>query len=144
MKIVSLIASSTEMICALGFEKNLVGRSHECDFPLSVKSLPVCTEVKFKTDQSSAEIDKSVKRILSEGLSVYRVKPEILASLKPDIIVTQIQCEVCAVSEKDVMDAVCNFMDSKPRIVSLNPNALQDIWEDIRRVAQALNALQRG
>lgn len=144
MRVVSLIASSTEIICALGFEKNLVGRSHECDFPLSVKKLPVCTEVKFKTDQSSAEIDKSVKRILSEGLSVYRVKPEMLASLKPDIIVTQIQCEVCAVSEKDVMDAVCNFVDTKPKIVSLNPNALQDIWEDIRRVAKAFKASEKA
>ncbi|MDO8519242.1 MAG: cobalamin-binding protein [Deltaproteobacteria bacterium] len=139
MRIVSLIASSTEIICALGFEKNLVGRSHECDYPPSVKKLPICTEVKFPTKASSAEIDKSVKRILSDGLSVYRVNPEILAKLKPDLIVTQIQCQVCAVSEKDVMDAVCSLVDSKPKIVSLNPNALADIWEDIRKVAKALN-----
>ena len=140
MRIVSLIASSTEIVCALGFEEQLVGRSHECDFPPSVKRLPVCTEPKFPTDGSSYEIDQRVKAILQEGLSVYRVKGDLLRELAPDIIITQSQCEVCAVSLKDVEQAVCEVLPSRPRIVSLEPNALDDVWRDIARVAEALEA----
>lgn len=143
-RIVSLIASSTEIICALGFYGHLVGRSHECDFPLSVKNLPVCTEPKFNIDGNSYEIDQRVKAILQEGLSVYRVHVDQLKKLRPDLIVTQVQCEVCAVSEKDVEEAVCQLVDSQPKIVSLNPNALKDIWEDIRKVAAALNVTTKG
>src|SRR5215467_12508798 len=119
MRIVSLIASSTEIVCALGFEEHLVGRSHECDFPPSVKRLPICTEPKFSTDGTSYEIDQRVKAILQEGLSVYRVKSNLLHELAPDIIITQSQCEVCAVSLKDVEQAVCEVLPSRPRIVSL-------------------------
>ena len=140
MRIVSLIASSTEIVCALGFEEHLVGRSHECDFPPSVKRLPVCTEPKFPTDGSSYEIDQRVKAILQEGLSVYRVKSDLLRELAPDIIITQSQCEVCAVSLKDVEQAVCEVLPSRPRIVSLEPNALDDVWRDITKVAEALDA----
>src|SRR5438132_14127572 len=100
-RIVSLIASATEIVCSLGFEKSLVGRSHECDFPRSVKRLPACTEPKFKVDGSSLEIDRGVRQVLQESLSVYRVHAEVLKDLKPDVIVTQSQCEVCAVSERD-------------------------------------------
>jgi iron complex transport system substrate-binding protein len=140
MRIVSLIASSTEIVSALGFEEQLVGRSHECDFPPSVKRLPVCTEPKFSTDGTSYEIDQRVKAILQECLSVYRVKGDLLRELAPDIIVTQSQCEVCAVSLKDVEQAVCEVLPSRPRIVSLEPNALDDVWRDITRVADALDA----
>ena len=138
MRIVSLIASSTEIVSALGFEKDLVGRSHECDFPPGVKRLPVCTEPKFATDGTSYQIDQRVKAILQEGLSVYRVKADLLRELLPDLIVTQSQCEVCAVSLKDVEQAVCEVLPSRPRIVSLEPNALDDVWRDIARVAEAL------
>ncbi len=143
-RIISLIASSTEIICALGFEKQLVGRSHECDFPQSVKNLPQVTEAKFNIEGSSYEIDQRVKAILQEGLSVYRVFADKLKELKPDVIVTQIQCEVCAVSEKDVEQAVCELIDSRPQIVSLNTNALEDLWEDIMKIARALEAPERG
>src|SRR5438132_653090 len=98
MRIVSLIASSTEMVCALGLEADLVGRSHECDFPPQVTRLPVCTAPKFDVEGTSYEIDQRVKAILQEGLSVYRVDAERLAALRPDVILTQTQCEVCAVS----------------------------------------------
>src|SRR5262249_25019174 len=104
-RIVSLIARATEILCALGFEDQLVGRSHECDFPEAVKRLPVCTEPKFPTDGSSAAIDQHFKTILSEGLSVYRVHADVLRELRPDVILTQTQCEVCAVSERDVEQA---------------------------------------
>lgn len=143
-RIISLIASSTEILCALGFQDSLVGRSHECDFPESVKKLPVCTEPKFNIDGNSYEIDQRVKAILQEGLSVYRVHAEKLQKLKPDLIVTQVQCEVCAVSEKDVEEAVCQLVDSRPKIVSLNPNSLKDFWEDIRKVASALEVPEKG
>jgi iron complex transport system substrate-binding protein len=143
-RIISLIASATEIVCALGFEPQMVGRSHECDFPASVKSLPVCTSPKFEVEGLSYEIDERVKAILQEALSVYRVDADLLESLRPTHIVTQSQCEVCAVSLKDVEQAVCQFTSSQPVIVSLEPNALADVWSDIRRVAAALNATERG
>src|SRR5436305_7262168 len=97
LRVVSLISSATEMVCALGGEEELVGRSHECDFPPSVKRLPQLTEPKFALDGSSAQIDERVKELLRSALSVYRVDAEQLNALAPDVIVTQSQCEVCAV-----------------------------------------------
>jgi iron complex transport system substrate-binding protein len=144
MRIVSLIASSTEIVCALGFQADLVGRSHECDHPPGVTALPVVTSPKFPTDGASVEIDQRVKAILQEGLSVYRVDADRLADLRPDVIVTQSQCEVCAVSLRDVEEAVCGLVESRPRIVSLEPNRLADVWDDVRRVAAALGAPARG
>jgi iron complex transport system substrate-binding protein len=143
-RVVSLIASATEIVCALGLEDQLVGRSHECDFPPSVRRLPVCTEPKFNVDGSSYEIDQRVKAILQEGLSVYRVHADALKQLRPDVIVTQTHCEVCAVSQRDVEEAVCRWLDSRPRIVSLAPNALADVWADIERTAEALGVAERG
>jgi iron complex transport system substrate-binding protein len=131
-------------VCALGFEGQLVGRSHECDYPPSVKALPVCTAPKFNPNGTSLEIDQRVKEILEKSLSVYRVDSAILEQLRPDVIITQSQCEVCAVSLKDVEQAVCELISSNPRIVSLEPNALADVWADIQRVAEALNAPDRG
>src|SRR4051812_35422034 len=124
MRVASLIASSTEIVCALGCEPLLVGRSHECDHPESVRRLPVLTEPKFPTDGSSAQIDERVKEIVRSALSVYRVKPELLDEVSPDVIITQEQCEVCAVSKRDVEAAVCQLLRSRPRIVSLEPNSL--------------------
>jgi iron complex transport system substrate-binding protein len=143
-RIISLIASATEIVCALGFESRMVGRSHECDFPASVKGLPVCTSPKFEVEGLSYEIDQRVKAILQEALSVYRVDADMLERLRPTHIITQSQCEVCAVSLKDVEQAVCQFTGSQPVVVSLEPNALADVWSDIRRVAAALNAPERG
>jgi iron complex transport system substrate-binding protein len=143
-RVVSLIASATEIVCALGFEGDLVGRSHECDFPPSVRRLPVCTEPKFNVEGSSYEIDQRVKAVLQEGLSVYRVHADVLKQLRPDVIVTQSHCEVCAVSQRDVERAVCDWLDSRPTVVSLAPNALADVWDDVRRVADALGAPDRG
>ena len=143
-RIVSLIASSTEIVCALGFGDDLVGRSHECDFPAWVERLPVCTGPKFPTDGTSYEIDQRVKAILAEGLSVYRVDAPKLRALAPDLIVTQSQCEVCAVSLRDVEQAVCEWIESRPKIVSLEPYALADVWRDIATVAAALGAPERG
>jgi iron complex transport system substrate-binding protein len=144
MRVASLIASSTEIACALGCRDLLVGRSHECDFPPDVSSLPVLTEPKFPVDGSSAQIDERVKEILRSALSVYRVKPELLDQVRPDVILTQEQCEVCAVSTRDVEEAVCQLVSSRPRIVALEPNGLPDVWRDVRKVAEALGVHDRG
>jgi len=143
-RIVSLIASATEIVCALGFEDQLVGRSHECDFPLEVKRLPQLTSPKFEVEGTSAEIDQRVKSVLEDALSVYRVDAKALDELKPTHIITQSQCEVCAVSLKDVEQAVCELTGSRPMIVSLEPNALDDVWADISRVGAALDASDRA
>ena len=143
-RIVSLIASATEIICALGFEEHLVGRSHECDYPESVRRLPACTEPKFPVEGWSYEIDERVKAIVQEGLSVYRVHGERLRALRPDVIVTQSQCAVCAGSVNEVEEAVREWLDYPVRVVSLEPNALADVWESIRQVAQALGVPERG
>ncbi|MFL5339679.1 MAG: cobalamin-binding protein [Gemmataceae bacterium] len=144
MRIVSLISSATEILCALGLGDSLVGRSHECDYPERVTKLPVCTEPKFEVTGSSADIDRRVKDTLRDSVSVYRVFADRLQELQPDLIVTQSQCDVCAVSLRDVEAAVCNLIGSKPRIVSLVPNCLADVWRDIRNVAEAAGVAQRG
>lgn len=138
MRIVSLIASATEILCALGLRPFLVGRSHECDYPADVKGLPVCTSPKFQTDGSSYEIDQRVRAVLEESLSVYHVDAALLDQLAPSHIITQSQCEVCAVSLKDVEQAACEMIRSHPTIVSLEPNCLADIWTDIERVGVEL------
>ncbi len=143
-RIISLLPAATEIVCALGLEHNLVGRSHECDFPESVKSLPVCSEANFADDLSSLEIDIKVKEILTEALSIYTVKREVIKELAPDVVITQAQCEVCAVSLKDVEEALDNYLDKESRIVSLQPNKLDDIFEDIKTVAQALDVTDAG
>ena len=143
-RIVSLIASATEIVYALGFGDQMVGRSHECDYPESVKSLPVCTSPKFSPDGTSYQIDERVKAILQEAVSVYRVDAQLLDQLQPTHIITQAQCEVCAVSLKDVEAAACQLIKSQPTIVSLQPDALADIWQDIMRVATSLAAPERG
>jgi iron complex transport system substrate-binding protein len=138
-RIVSLIASSTEIVHALGHGNEMVGRSHECDFPFdAIKNLPICTEPKFRTDGTSYEIDQRVKAIVQESMSVYRVKADVVDQLKPTHIITQAQCEVCAVSLRDVEEAACQLIDSHPKIVSLEPNSLADIFEDIDKVGTAI------
>jgi len=143
-RIVSLIASATEIVCALGFEQQLVGRSHECDHPPTVKLLPQLTTPKFKVEGSSLEIDQRVKSILLDALSVYHVDAQRLDELAPTHIITQSQCEVCAVSLKDVELAVCELTSSNPMIVSLEPNSLEDVWADILRVGTALGDPMRA
>ena len=143
-RVVSLIASATEIVCALGFEDELVGRSHECDYPPGVERLPACCSSKVKVEASSKEIDDQVRSLVGDGLSVYRVDPDLLNQLAPTVIVTQTQCEVCAASLQDVERAVCELVTSNPAIVSLEPMALGDVWKDIRSVASALGEPARG
>ena len=143
-RLVTLIASATEIVCALGFEDQLVGRSHECDHPPSVARLPVCSTSKVEVGAAGRTIDDQVRAIVADGLSVYRVDAGILDRLAPTVVITQTQCEVCAVSLKDVEAAVCELVGSRPRIVSLEPMSLPDVWADIRTVAAALGEAERG
>jgi len=128
-RIVSLIPSSTEIVCALGFQEQLVGRSHECDYPAGVEQLPACTAPKFNPDGRSYEIDQRVKDILQESLSVYRIDAEGLKALAPDVIITQTQCEVCAVSFKEVERVACEWLDTPPKSCRLNPTAWTTCWQ---------------
>lgn len=149
MRIVSLLASATEMIAALGCLDQMVGRSHECDYPPEVLSLPTVSSPQIMTNASSAEIDAQIKQRVQAGvatedaaltaLSIYAIDIEQLQILRPDVIFTQNQCEVCAVSERDVTRAVQQLTGLEPRIVSLSPYRLSDVWEDVLRVGQALH-----
>lgn len=150
LRIVSLIPSATEIVAALGYADCLVGRSHECDFPASVKALPICTEPKFDPVGSAQQIHERVSDLLASALSVYRVKVEVLERLRPTHIITQAQCEVCAVSLSDVEQAVAALMGgtvvgetaaaaSTIQIVSLQPERLADVWNDMMRVAKAID-----
>ncbi len=136
-RIISLLPSSTEILCSLGLRDRLVGVSHECDFPADVIGLPVLTEPKLNPHGSSAAIDARVREIVQEGLSVYRINTAVLQRLQPDLIVTQDQCEVCAVSLPEVEEAVRCFLTPGVNVVSLQPQRLSDIWQDIRQVGQA-------
>ncbi|MDX1386911.1 MAG: cobalamin-binding protein [bacterium] len=138
IRVVSLLPSATEIVCALGFQETLVGRSHECDFPPEVTQLPVVTAPSFEASGSSRQIDASVKGLVEQGLSLYRVNTEKLQELKPDLIVTQSQCDVCAVSEKELEAALSDWVGKPAQIVSLKPYSLKDIYEDFRRVGNAL------
>ena len=119
-------------------------RTIRSGYPASVARLPVCSTSKVKEQASSAAIDRQVRRIVGDGLSVYRVDPDLLNRLAPTVIVTQMQCDVCAVSLKDVEQAVCDLVSSHPVIVSLEPLGLGDVWRDIRAVATALGEPARG
>ncbi|MBW4888878.1 cobalamin-binding protein [Mucilaginibacter sp. HMF5004] len=143
-RIVSLLAATTEIVCALGLEKNLVGVSHECDYPESVKKLPQCSDVRFIPGASSLEIDKKVKEILTDALSIYTINKELIKELQPDMVLTQAQCEVCAVSLKDVEEALENLLDKEAEIISVQPNTLGDIFKDITLIAQKLDTIDAG
>jgi iron complex transport system substrate-binding protein len=148
MRIISLLASATEMVATLGCLDQMVGRSHECDYPPEVLALPVVSTVQIDINTSSAQIDAQVKQLAQgkrepedpalKALSIYAIDVDKLQELRPDVIFTQTQCEVCAVSERDVIQAIAQLTGLQPLVVSLSPYRLQDVWEDMLRVGQAL------
>lgn len=144
MRIISLIASATEIVHSLGLTRFQVGRSHECDYPEEVLALPVCTRPAIPVDGTSAEIDALVRHRIVSAISVYEVYTDVLERLRPTHIVTQTHCRVCAVSLDDVERALCGSVSSRPKLVSLEPNSLSDIWSDIHRVAEACGVPDRG
>lgn len=144
LRILSLLPSATEIVCALGHGGGLVGRSHECDFPAGVERLPVCTAPKLDPAGSSRAIHEGVEALLRQAVSIYELDARALRRLAPEVIVTQTQCEVCAVSQPDVERALADWLGAPPRLVALSPTSLNAVWADMRRVAEALGAPEAG
>ncbi|HEV2568331.1 cobalamin-binding protein [Sphingomonas sp.] len=137
LRIVSLLPSATEIAVALGLGEALVGRSHECDFPPEVERLPALTATKIPKGMRSEKIDRTVKSIIESGLSAYSVDAERLRALRPDVILTQTQCAICAVTPRDLEEALADWTGTQPLILSLAPDTLDDVWSDFAKVAAA-------
>lgn len=144
MRIVSLLPNATEVVAALGAGDQLLGRSHECDHPEWVQQLPPCTRTKVVPEGTSHEIDQSVKNLVQQGLSVYEVDGAQLQNLQPDILITQMQCELCAASPDDVEKAVTEHLNYQPEITTLSPNNMKEVFQDFNRIAEALNIREKG
>src|SRR5262249_30873949 len=125
-------------------EAELVGISHECDFPESVRGLPALTHARLRAAKGSRAIDRDVRSILQQALAVYEIELARLEAARPDVIVTQDLCDVCAVSFNDVSAATANLVHQPIDIVNLHPTRLDDIWTDILRVADALGRTTHG
>jgi iron complex transport system substrate-binding protein len=138
VRIASLLPSATEIVCALGARAELVGRSHECDFPPGVEDVPVLTSARVGPLPSSKAIDAAVRDVLEDALAIYEIDVERLRDARPDVIVTQDLCEVCAVSFDDVRSAVARLARKDVAIVNLHPMRLDDIWGDLVRVGEAI------
>lgn len=136
MRICSLLPSATEILFALGLGNEVVGVSHECDFPPEAKSKPVLIKSRISNTESAAAIDRQVREFLARGESLYSIDFELLQSIDPDIIVTQDLCHVCAATPDDLGAALAR-MDRRPQIVTLNPHSLADVCADIRTVGDA-------
>lgn len=144
MRVVSLLPSATEVLCAVGGESLLVGRSHECDYPPSVTSLPVLTSQRV-TASSSAAIDQQVRETRSEesSQSLYTLDTALLHQLQPDVILTQDLCDVCSIDLQQVQQ-VAATLDPKPRVVSLNPGSVDDVFDDMLRVGEAVDQAEQA
>ena len=138
-KIVTLIPSATEIVAFLGQKNSIVGRSHECDYPKDLNNIAKLTSPKINVEGTSSEINKQINTILENSLSVYKVDIQKLKELDPDFIITQAHCEVCAVSFSEVKNIVNKYFNRKTKIISLEPNTLNDVFDDIKRVAKGLN-----
>jgi iron complex transport system substrate-binding protein len=136
MRIVSLLPSATEILFALGFDKEVVGVSHECDFPPQAKSKRVVIHSRLPQDAPPAEIDRLVREYVSRGESLYSVDATALEELKPDLIITQDLCQVCAASPDDLAATLARFTEP-PEVLCLNPQDLGDVWRDILWVGEA-------
>src|SRR5580693_9839156 len=135
MRIVSLLPSATEILFALGLDKEVVGVSHECDFPVEARGRRVVIHSRLPHDASPAEIDRLVREYCSRGESLYSVDAVALAELEPDLIVTQDLCQVCAASPDDLATTLAGF-EVPPEVLCLNPQDLGDVWRDILWVGE--------
>lgn len=141
MRIVSLLSGATELVCALGAGDELVGRSHECDWPEWVRSLPCCTAPTFDVTGSSVEIDQRVRELLREAKPLYRVDGDRLHALRPDVVITQAHCDVCAVGPADVArDAAAEV----PRILDLTAATVEQMFDAFMHVARGIGREERG
>ena len=144
MKIVSLLPSATEIVCALGLEDSLVGVTHECDHPVGISSKPHLTASRISHEtMTSAEIDHAVRSQLDGHGTIYDLDTELLAELGPDLIITQELCDVCAVSYEIVKKAAKSYV-ADATVVSLEPNTIEDIFDNIRYVAELCGVADRG
>lgn len=144
MRIVSTLPSATEIVCALGLEDELVGVTHECDYPPSVRSKPVVVRSVFDSSAMDAKsVDNLVSEYLRSGRPIYKVDMELLTRLQPDLVVTQEVCDVCAVSSSVVLDSV-EKISKKAEVVTLNPHSLEDVLSDVLRVGEAAGSLERA
>ena len=139
MRIVSLLPGATELVCALGAQRELVGRSHECDWPAEVRQLPALTAPTFDSAASSAQIDADVRRLMGERKPLYRVDVQRLLQLKPDVLITQVHCDVCAPGPEDIARDAPSDSTSMPRMISMQASTVDGIFEDLCRVANAIN-----
>lgn len=146
MKIVSLLPSATEIVAALGLAEKLVGRSHECDWPVGLEHLPVLTQPKMDPQAAAAKIDRDVCALVEDGVSVYKLDADAIRTLSPDFVITQSQCELCAVSLGEVELALKSWVGggTPPRLVSLEPMALADVADDIMNVGIALGVAEKA
>lgn len=143
MRIASLVPSATEMLFALGLGGDVVGVTHECDYPPAAAELPHLTRTVLPAGLSAGEIDAAVKEVVGEGRALYELDEERLAELEPDLIVTQAVCEVCAVSYEDVV-TVAGRLPSRPRVVQQDPRTLGEVLEDVIRLGEAVGISERA
>lgn len=136
VRIVSLLPSATEIVCELGLGDQLVGVTHECDYPHFVRGLPKVTETLIPRDASSNDIDVLVRERLATERALYTLDFPTLERLRPDLIVTQALCDVCAVAEAEVMAAACS-LPGQPKVVNLEPNCLSEVFDCIQLVGEA-------
>ena len=137
MRIATLLPSATEIVCALGLEDQLVGVSHSCSCPESVGSLPRLTSTHVPFRENSQTIDEYVRKHLGSHEALYDLHIERLREARPDVILSQALCDVCAVASGDVAEAVAGLPGS-PEVIDLTPNTLGDVFDDIRRVGARL------
>ena len=143
MRIVSLLPSATELVCGLGLRQQLVGVSHECDYPNSVIGLPVLTSSRIPEGLDSGSIDHLVTEQLKSDQALYDLNIDVLTSLRPDLIVTQALCDVCAVSGNDVARAV-GGLPNNPDVINLEPNCLTDVLDTVELLAEAADCVKQG
>ncbi len=143
-RVASLLPSATEIVCALGLRDHLVLRSHECDHPPGVETLPFATEPGYDVDGSSRAVDDRLRALLEAGLGVFRVDVEVLREAAPEVILTQDQCQVCAVPLSAIEEAACALLDPAPRIVSLSPSTVDQVLDTFAAVGEALGRPERG
>ncbi len=144
LRIVSLLPGATELVCALGARGSLVGRSHECDFPDTIRHLPALTAPEVDPAASSAVIDTQVRAAVEAGRPLFRIDAAALKGLRPDVILTQAQCAVCAVSRAELDAVLADWPGPAPEVVALNPSRFADLWKDFTAVAEALRLPDLG
>jgi iron complex transport system substrate-binding protein len=143
MRIASLVPSATEMLFALGLGEDVVGVTHECDYPPAAVALPHLTATALPAGLSAGEIDTAVKVVVGEGRALYTLDEERLADLAPDLVVTQAVCEVCAVSYDDVV-AVAERLPSRPRVLRQDPSTLEEVLDDVTRLGETAGVEERA